>query len=276
MVNFGIACPHILNVTNEVHESCWSVQWWKEYNFWYRREGTSDETNNLWEQLAFDKPMYPGVCYKCAEPSQYPVPSNPSVPLEKFLEVKNSPTPVVLNYSQEMVNTALGRIAARAPPTGMSQEITIAKGHVIDEAEDFEFGGGDDDEDDGDGDRKASDDEDLYHMLEPLVKEMSKREQQLTDGMREFLSRKVGKLVQLAQRNAAGRFNPPPMDDDDNEEDDYEDDAEMDGGDETDNDDDHMDDGDPSVEKGWTSLSYATDTRSQDERIKQSWEKNVE
>ena len=26
MVNFGIACPHILNVTNEVHESCWKIQ----------------------------------------------------------------------------------------------------------------------------------------------------------------------------------------------------------------------------------------------------------
>jgi len=119
MANMGIACPHILNVTNEVHESCWSVQWWKEYNFHYRREGTGDYANKLWEELAFEKPMYPGVCYECDEPKQYPVLSNPAVPLDKFLEVKNSPAPVVLNHSRQMVATALARIAAKAPPTGM-------------------------------------------------------------------------------------------------------------------------------------------------------------
>lgn len=256
-MNFGIACPHILNVTNEVHESCWKIQWWKEYNFHYRREGTSDEANKLWEELAFEKPMYPGVCYECAEPSQYPVLSNPAVPLEKFLAVKNAPTPVVLNYSQEMIDTALARIAAKAPPAGMSQDVTYAKGHVIEEAEDFEFGGNDDGDSGDDDEKKPPADDDIYHVLDPLVKEISKREQQLTEAMKEFLAREVGKLVQLAQSNAVGRFNPPSMDDDDDDEDDDEDGAEMDGEVETDSDDDHMDDGDPSVEKGWTSLSYA-------------------
>ena len=214
--------------------------------------------------------MHPGVCYECAEPSQYPVLSNPAVPLEKFLAVKNSPTPVVLNYSQEMIDTALARIAEKAPPTGMSQHMTCAKGHVIEEAEDFEFGGND--VGDGCDGKPPSDDDDIYHVLNPLVKEISKREEHLTDAMKVFLEREVGKLVQLAQSNAVGRFDPPSNDDDNNKEDDDEDDAEMDGEDEADNDDDHMGDGDPSVEKGWTSLSYATDTRSQDERIKQSWE----
>ena len=273
MVNIGIACPHILNVANEVHESCWTVRWWKEYNFRHRREGTSDHANKLWEELAFEKPMYPGVCYECAEPSQYPILSNPAVPLEKFLAVKNSPTPVVLNYSQEMIDTALARIAAKAPPTGMSQDMTYAKGHVIEEAEDFEFGGND--VGDG-GDGKPPSVDDIYHVLNPLVKETSKREEHLTEAMKVFLEREVGKLVTLTQQNAVGRFNPPSMDDDNNKEDDDEGDAEMDGEDEADDDDDHMDGGDPRVEKGWTSLSYATDNRSQDERIKQPWEKNVE
>lgn len=211
--------------------------------------------------------MYPGVCYECAEPSQYPVLSNPAVPLDKFLAVKNSRTPVVLNYSQQMIDTALARIAAKAPPTGMSQEMTHAKGHVIDDAEDFDFGGVDDDCGDGDGNEMGDDDE-IYHVLNPLIKEISKREQQLTDDMKEFLERKVARLVVLTQRNAVGRFNPPSMDDDDET-----DDAEMEAEDEMDDDD--MDDEDADAEERWTSLSYPTDTRSHDERIKQPWERNV-
>jgi len=87
---------------------------------------------------------------------------------------------------------------------------------------------------------------------------MSKREQQLTDEMKEFLSRKVGELVMLTQQNAAGRFNPPSMDDDES------------GDAETSDDDDESSD----AKRGdnWTSLSYPTDSRSRDERILQGWE----
>ena len=243
MANFGMACPHILNVTNEVHESCWHVRWWKDYNFWYCRDGTSDADNKLWESLAFENPVYPGVLYDGPDADQYPVLSDPAVPVDAFLKVKDSPKPVVLNYSPEMIDTALARIAAKLPPAGMSQEVTYAKGHIIDDADDFDFGGGD--EDDDYDDRKPAAEEPIYHQLLPHVKEISKREDQLTDEMRVYIDRQMAKLAMEAQSNAAGKFHPQPMDED--------------GGME-------MEDG-MDVDGGWTSLNHATDTRSQDERI---------
>ena len=121
--------------------------------------------------------------------------------------------------------------------------MSYAKGHVIDDAEDFDFGGGNDDDDNED--RKPAAEEPMYHQLLPHVKEISKREAEITDEMRVYIEREMAKLAMQAQSNAAGKFHPQPMDEDDGM---------------------NVDDG-KDANNGWMSLNRATDTRSQDERM---------
>ena len=131
MDHIGICCPHILGVTNSIHESCFTVRWWNDFTFYYGREAFDSKMDpkitKEWDKIAFDEPRYPGVLYQSSkpnpEPSAYPVLCQKCVPLESFLAVKNSPVPVLTNCSKEAVAAAMERTTSKSPPIGLSQEL---------------------------------------------------------------------------------------------------------------------------------------------------------
>mmetsp|Transcript_10704 Transcript_10704/g.25238 ORF Transcript_10704/g.25238 Transcript_10704/m.25238 type:complete len:436 (+) Transcript_10704:444-1751(+) len=205
MTWLGIACPHILCITDEVHESCWITRWWNEFVFYCRRPGVSKEISQAWEDLAFNSPKQPGVLFRnVPKADQYPVLSDPSVPLERFIDLRDSPVPVVLNYDPETIAVALERIKSRMPSVGMSVEMDFADGHNPDE---FTFPTGDDGDDNGAVPFPDSKADDLYFSMKAYAGSISK---QNPDGpMRREIEHVLAELAVKSMLRAEGKYDPP-------------------------------------------------------------------
>jgi len=199
----GIACRHILCVTDAVHESCWTVRWWKAYCFYCRREGTSDHISKMWEDLAFNNPQYPGVLFEnIPSADHYPVLSDPSVPLKNFTDLRDSPVPVVLNYDEGTISVAMDRIKKRLPSVGMSQEIHFADGH---DPGDYSFPAEDVDNEAELFPYKRSDS--LYHSMVAYAGSISKRHPD--DDMRREIEHTLAELEVKAMLRLEGKYDAP-------------------------------------------------------------------
>jgi len=205
MTWLGIACPHILCITDEVHESCWITRWWNEFVFYCRRPGVSKEISQAWEDLAFNSPKQPGVLFRnVPKADQYPVLSDPSVPLERFIDLRDSPVPVVLNYDPETIAVALERIKSRMPSVGMSVEMDFADGHNPSE---FTFPAGDGGDDDDAVPFPDSKADDLYFSMKAYAGSISK---QNPDGpMRREIEHVLAELAVKSMLRAEGKYDPP-------------------------------------------------------------------
>ena len=91
----------------EITVSLWHTMHWKSYAFYYLREGTSDELNNMHEDLAFNNSQ-PGVCWgKATSEQSYPVLSTDQVTASSFTDVLESEWTIVLNWSYDMYELAI-------------------------------------------------------------------------------------------------------------------------------------------------------------------------
>ena len=161
--------------------------------------------SRAWEDLAFKNPKYRGVLYQnIPEADRYPVLSDLSVPLERFVELRDSPVPIVLNYEPETIALALQRIKAKHPAVGMSVEITRARGPNI---SDVCFPTGNDDEDDEAAALPHSKADSLYHSIQAYGASISKRG--ISDDMRNEIEHTLAALEVKAMLSRENKYVPP-------------------------------------------------------------------
>ena len=176
-----------------------------DYCFYCRREGISEEVSRLWEDLAFNNPKCRGVFFQnVPKADAYPVLSDPSIPLKRFTDLRDSPVPVVLNYSEEMISTALDRIKKRMPSIGMSVEMSLADGH---NPSDFSFPTTNDNDNDATSTFPHAKADSLYHSIKAYAGSMSKRNPD--DPMRREIEHVLAELEVKAMLRADGKYTPP-------------------------------------------------------------------
>ena len=208
MKHLGICCPHILSITNKIHESCCTVRWWNQYCFYYGRDNVDPKITEKWDLLAFSQPPYRGVRFKDQKPMSFPVMCEKTIPVQNFLKVKNALAPVILNYKTETVTAALNRIQDMSPPPGMSQEchMTPRCENAHENHAPYHFPDPDD-EPCSNFVEQAS----LYHKMTGSVKDICKYEKNISKEMHDYLVETMEKLAEETISNIHGKFKPPEL-----------------------------------------------------------------
>ena len=124
--NIGFCCRHIFSVGVAMSKYCFHIRYWKDYCFYYLREGTPDNLNNSFSRLRKINYVIAPVIPSSVS---YPNFNNDDITMETFNQVRLSPYPIIKNWPQDLVTLA---IQMDSDPTyngnELSQESNIEDG----------------------------------------------------------------------------------------------------------------------------------------------------
>ena len=178
--------------------------YYKSYNFYCIREGTSDVINNIYEELAFNNYLSGAHWNKMPSCDDHPCVSSTNVTPSSFIAILESEWPIVLNWPYEMCEKSIDmHNLDNGTPLGMDME--LCSNISLDNL---------------DYDNSCEDDADnytlnfqsnsaipLHHSMHPYIKEISKYESHMSEEMRAYIDQSMNALLGTVVNSVTTQLN---------------------------------------------------------------------